>query len=104
MTGRYAAEWLNGIRPAVQIRTKAGFNVRYVNPARINPQRENRVYLRSLTVKNDAILELKLGGTVIRSLKKGHVQPSEMISVNLRPDDFHGLDNGCDSVLEFGIV
>jgi len=89
-TGRRVAEWLRGSRPALQLRAKAGANVRYVNPARIDPARENKVYLRSLIAKNDAALELRLGERVIRAVKKNHVQPSEMISVNVGPKDFQG--------------
>jgi len=107
-TGRHVAEWLGGSRPETQVRTKAGSNVRYVNPARIEPARENKVYLRSLVVKNDAVLELRLGKDVIRSVRKNHVQPSEMISVNVGPKDFRELTAADfareDAALEFCIV
>jgi NADPH-dependent 2,4-dienoyl-CoA reductase/sulfur reductase-like enzyme len=102
--GRFAAEWLRGKRPEAQVRARAGSNVRYVNPAWINPQGENRVYLRSMVVKNDAKLELRLGGRVIRSVKKDHVQPSQMISLNINSKYFPGQAAGNDSVLEFSIV
>ena len=103
-TGRYAAQWLGGRRPSLQIRAKAGPNVRYVNPARIDPHRENRVYLRSMVIKNDAVLELRLDNRVIRSIKKNHVQPSEMLYLDIGPKDFPGQSAGSDSILEFGIV
>ncbi|MCL2600121.1 MAG: FAD-dependent oxidoreductase [Treponema sp.] len=103
-TGRHIAEWLGGSRPALQVRAKAGSNVRYVNPARIDPSRENKVYLRSLVVKNDAVLELRLGKHIVRSIKKNHVQPSEMISVNIGPKDFQGQTAPEDAALEFSIV
>jgi len=104
LAGQYAAEWLNGKRPSLQIRTKAGSNVRYVNPAKIDPRRENHVFLRSLAIKNDAVLELKLDNRVIRSIKINHVQPSEMIDLTVGQDDFPGHSAGSDSVLEFGII
>jgi NADPH-dependent 2,4-dienoyl-CoA reductase/sulfur reductase-like enzyme len=104
LAGRYAAEWLNGKRPSLQIRTKAGSNVRYVSPARIDPRRENRVYLRPLSVRKDAVLETRLDNRVIRSVKKSHIQPSEMISLIVGPDDFPGQAADSDSVLEFGII
>jgi len=106
-TGRHVAEWLGGSRPETQVRAKAGSNVRYVNPARIDPARENKVYLRSLVVKNDAALELRLGKHIIKSVKKNHVQPSEMISVNVGPKDFQGQAADFvkeDATLEFSIV
>jgi NADPH-dependent 2,4-dienoyl-CoA reductase/sulfur reductase-like enzyme len=102
--GRHAAEWLRGGRPQPQIRAKAGSNVRYVNPVRINPLQDNRIYLRSLVVKNDAVLEIRLNNRIIRSIKKGHVQPSEMISLNIGPKDLEGLNTGPESCLEFGLV
>ena len=60
------------------------------------------MYLRSLIVKNDAVLELRLDNRVIRSIKKGHVQPSEMITLNIGPKDLNGV--GSDSALELAIL
>lgn len=101
--GSYAAQWLRGERPSLQIRAKAGPSVRYVNPARIAPERENHIYLRSMIVKSDAVLEISLDNRVIRSKKERHVQPSEMITVKLGPKDFEKLEINSDSVLEFSI-
>jgi pyruvate/2-oxoglutarate dehydrogenase complex dihydrolipoamide dehydrogenase (E3) component len=101
--GRYAAEWLSGRRPPVQIRARAGANVRYVNPGKLNPGGDNRVYLRSLVVLNDAALELRHNNRVFRTIKKGHVQPSEMISLNIGPEDLGGLTLTAGSVVEFSI-
>ena len=102
--GSYAARWLNGERPALQFKTKAGANVRYTAPGRINPSANNRVYLRSMSVKNDAVLELRLDNQLIRSVKKGHVHPPEMISIDLGPKDFEKKKFNADSVLEINIV
>ncbi|MDR0443380.1 MAG: NAD(P)/FAD-dependent oxidoreductase [Treponema sp.] len=99
--GRFAAQWLRGERPALQIRTRAGSHVRYVNPARIAPERENQIYLRSMIVKSDAVLELRLDNRVVRSIKQRHVQPSEMISLKIGPKDFEGHEVNSDSILEF---
>ncbi|MDR2418930.1 MAG: NAD(P)/FAD-dependent oxidoreductase [Treponema sp.] len=101
--GRFAAEWLKGARPLVQIRVKAGSNTRYVNPGKLNPRVENKVYLRSLIVKTDALLELRIDNRVIKSVKKPHVHPSEMINLTLVPKDFEGIDLRLDSALEFAI-
>jgi NADPH-dependent 2,4-dienoyl-CoA reductase/sulfur reductase-like enzyme len=100
--GRYAAEWLSGKETAVQVRVKAGANVRYVNPGRLNPRRENRVYLRSLVVKNDAVLELRYGQQLVKTVKQGHVQPSEMISLSIGPRELEGT--GAVLPLEFSLV
>ena len=102
--GQYAAAWLRGERPVSQVRVKAGSNVRYVNPGRLNPRAENKFYLRSLIVKNDAVLEIRADNRVIRSVKKNHVQPSEMINLNLGPKDLDGVSLGPDSSLEFSIL
>jgi NADPH-dependent 2,4-dienoyl-CoA reductase/sulfur reductase-like enzyme len=101
--GRYASAWLNGEHPSFQISTKAGSHVRYVNPARLAPDRENIIYLRSMIVKNDAVLELRLGDRVIKSKKERHVQSSEMISLKLVPKDFEGAELNSNSILEFSI-
>jgi NADH dehydrogenase FAD-containing subunit len=101
--GRYAAKWLQGKHPGLQIRTRAGSHVRYVNPAQIAPDRENIIYMRSMVVQNNAVLEMRLNDRIIRSKKERHVQPSEMISFKLGPDDFKDLDISSDSVLEFSI-
>ena len=101
--GRFASDWLRGERAPVQISAKAGSHVRYVNPMSIAPDRENIVYLRSMIVKSDAVLELKIGERVIRSKKERYVQPSEMITVKLNPKDFEGVDLNSNLVLEFNI-
>ena len=83
--GSFAADWLSGKKPTKEIRVKAGPNVRYVTPSRLDPTRDNKLYMRTMIVKNDALLEVKLDNKVVRSQKKNHVQPSEMISFSLGP-------------------
>jgi pyruvate/2-oxoglutarate dehydrogenase complex dihydrolipoamide dehydrogenase (E3) component len=102
--GAHAAAWLKGNRPGTQFRLKAGANVRYVNPGKLNPQGNNKIYLRSMIVKNDAVLELRLDNRPLKSFKKGHVQPSEMIDVSLGPKDLEGSGYSTESVLEFSIL
>ena len=41
-----------------------------------------------MVVKNSAVLEVRMDGKVVKSLKKAHVQPSEMLSLTLGPEDF----------------
>jgi hypothetical protein len=102
--GIQAAAWLKGIRPGVQIRLKAGPNVRYVNPGKLNPQGENKLFLRSMIVKNDAVLELKLDNQIIKTVKQNHVQPSEMINVMIGPSDMEKHRFSAESVMEASIV
>jgi len=104
MAGIQAAAWLNGIRPAIQIRIKAGSNVRYVNPGKLNPQGDNKIFLRSMIVKNDAVLELKLDNQIFRTIKQNHVQPSEMISVAINRKDMENVRFNTESLLEASIV
>jgi len=100
--GRFAARWLDGSRPERELRVKAGANVRYIAPAKVEPGRDNKLYLRSMIVKNDAALELRLDGEPLKSYKKAHVQPSEMLTATLGPEDLSGAKPG--SVLEIGIA
>jgi len=101
--GRYASMWLKGEKPRRQIRTKAGSNTRYVNPNRISPDRDNIIYMRSMTVKSDAVIEARLGSQIILKKKERHIQPSQMISFKLGPDNFDRKEINFDSVLEFTI-
>ena len=100
--GSFAADWLSGARPKRELRVKTGANVRYVNPARVNPERDNKLYFRSLVVKNDALLEVKVDNKVVRNIKKQHVQPSEMLSLNLGPQELGGA--GIDASVEIAIL
>lgn len=100
--GAAAADWLSGTRPRREFRIKTGPNVRYVNPARIDPEKENKLYLRTMVVKNDAVLEVKIDGKVIAGKKKPHVQPSEMISLSLGPKELSGA--GMDATVEIAIL
>lgn len=106
--GCFAASWLRGERAGLQIRTKAGANVRYVNQAKVTTESENLVYLRSMILKNDAALILRLAdsaesGSKVIMQKKMRVQPSEMINVKLSPKNFEGCKITPDSILEFTI-
>jgi NADH dehydrogenase FAD-containing subunit len=102
--GAQAAAWLKGIRPAAQIRLKAGPNVRYVNPGKLNPQGENKIFLRSMVVKSDAVLELRLDNQVFKTIKQNHVQPSEMINVTINAKDMEKVRFSPDSVMEASIA
>ncbi|MFZ3111242.1 MAG: FAD-dependent oxidoreductase [Rectinemataceae bacterium] len=99
--GSFAAAWLAGQRPNRELRIKTGPNLRYVNPARVDPSRENKLYMRSLVVKNAATLEVRIDGRLVKSVKKPHVQPSEMLTLSLVPADFAGA--GMDAQVEISI-
>jgi pyruvate/2-oxoglutarate dehydrogenase complex dihydrolipoamide dehydrogenase (E3) component len=101
--GRFAAAWLGGARPSRELRVKAGPNVRYVAPSRVEPGRGNKLYLRSMIVKNDALLEIKLDGKPLRSQKKNHVQPSEMLTLELGEKELEAAAGMPDASLEVSI-
>lgn len=102
-TGQYVADYLQGRRPKQEVRIKAGANVRYVTPTRLNPARPDKLYMRSLVVKNHAEVEVKVDNTVIKKSRKTHVQPSEMLSVKLQDKDTKDVRFTADSVLEVNI-
>ncbi len=101
--GGYAADWLDGQRPKAEARVKIGANVRYVSPGRVDLARENKIYLRSLVVKNDATLEVRLDKALVRSIRKNHVQPSEMISLELKPGELGAGSSRAEPVVEISI-
>ncbi len=102
IAGQRAIAYLSGERSLTQFRIKAGSNVRYITPSRLDPLQTNQVYLRSLIVKNDAILEFSSDHRVIKSIKLSHIQPSEMISASLTPKELAPLTR--DSVITTNIV
>ena len=104
-TGGFVADYLEGRRPASQLRVKPGANVRYVNPGRIDPAAEStKLYFRSLIVKNSAVVEARLAGNVVRQLKKSHVQPSEMITMTLERKDLERFAVGPEAALEVSLT
>jgi NADPH-dependent 2,4-dienoyl-CoA reductase/sulfur reductase-like enzyme len=89
---------------ARQFRLTAGANVRSVTPNFYAPQRENVLYLRSLVVKNGAVLSLRIDGVEFKKRKLPHVQPSEMIRLHLKPGDFPELNEDRGNVMEAAIL
>ncbi len=102
--GASAAAWLKGEKHRKEARIKAGPNVRYVAPGRVCLDRDNKLYLRTLIVKNDALLEVKVNNRVVRSRKMTHIQPSEMISVELGAAELQGALGAPDPVVEILIT
>lgn len=81
--GRFVVEFLSFAATPRQVQVSTGANVRYIAPNRILVDRENKMYLRSLIVKNRARLTAKIGETLLYSKSIAHVQPSEMIDFTL---------------------
>lgn len=102
-TGGYVVEYLQAGTPSRQIGIRAGSNVRYVSPGKLDPGRPDRLYLRSLIVKTDAALEIRLDNNLLKRIKKPHVQPSEMITVDPSAFEIPLEDIREDSFLEVSI-
>jgi thioredoxin reductase len=102
--GSFTADWLEGRRPRGEIRVKAGSNIRYVNPSRVESGRDNKLYMRSLIVKNDATLEVRLNTKIVRSVKKSHVQPSEMITLSLGAAELEAASMQAEPIMEISIT
>ena len=102
--GARVAEFLSGDYEQLQHRVAPGANVRYVVPNRYYPGQENRFYLRALVVKNQARLEVRLGGQLAKQRRLPHVQPSEMVSFTLKPAELAGLPAAADPTLEVSIA
>ena len=102
--GKEVVAWLKGNRSGTQIRIKPGSHIRYVNPGKILPLGENKIYLRSMVVKNDATLEFRLDNQIFKKIKLNHIQPSEMITVNINPIDLENVRYNSESVMEMSIL
>jgi NADPH-dependent 2,4-dienoyl-CoA reductase/sulfur reductase-like enzyme len=84
--GKFAAAWARGERHPRGIGIKAGANVRYAAPAMAEPGRENKIYARSLIWADEALLEIKMNGSIVHSKKMRDLRPSEMISLSIDPE------------------
>jgi thioredoxin reductase len=91
-TGFFVSEYLKGKISKKQIDIKIGKNIRYIVPQKINLEIDNKIYFRSMIVKNDAILEIKFKDN-IQLINKKHVQPSEMISLIINKDELKKYDS-----------
>jgi thioredoxin reductase len=100
--GGAVLRYLSG-ESARQFPLAAGANLRSLVPNFYTPDRENVIFLRSMIIKNDVVLSLRIDGTEIKRKKLAHVQPSEMIRLVLRPADFPVLEDGRGNVLEAAI-
>jgi NAD(P)H-nitrite reductase large subunit len=100
--GEAVSRYLSG-ESIQQFRLTAGANVRSVTPNFYTPYQENVLYVRSLIVKNDAMLSLQIGSVEIKKRKLPHVQPSEMIRLSLKSADFPALDDDRENLLEVAI-
>lgn len=86
--------YIRGESADMQIDIHAGSNLKYVVPGRMSLQGKNHLYMRSLVVSNRSELQLTAGGRVIFSKKLRHVQPSEMIGVDIPEEVLSAVEEG----------
>ncbi len=101
--GRHVHEYITGRQEKKQFSVMPGPNIKYVIPNKFVLDRENVFFMRSMIVKNDAELIIKVNDNIIKTKKQRHVQPSEMISVKLGPDVFCEIVEKDSPVLQFSI-
>jgi len=102
--GQYAVEYLerNTVRDG-QCPVRPGANLKYIVPNQFMPAADNHFYMRTLIVKNDAVLTVKFGDQIIKTKKLRHIQPSEMISLSLLKKELADLDLDSDRQLEISV-
>jgi pyruvate/2-oxoglutarate dehydrogenase complex dihydrolipoamide dehydrogenase (E3) component len=101
--GQNAAEWLKGKKAEQEVRVKAGPNIRYTAPMKVDVTGSNKLYMRPLIVKNSAVLEVRINNQVVKTVKKNHVQPSEMIMLDLNAADLEQALRAPDPVVEIAL-
>jgi thioredoxin reductase len=83
--GTWAAAWARGERHQPGLELRAGANLRYVAPSRLEPGRPNAVYARSLVWAEEASLELRRGESVLMKKRLPYARPPEMIRLDIDP-------------------
>ncbi len=81
---------------------RAGANLRYVLPHTCTFPGPVRFSMRSMIVSNRARVELRSGSKVLESKSLQHIQPSEMIHVDVDPSQW--TEQPAPGVLEFHII
>lgn len=102
--GANAVKYLQSDSKERQYGVKSGANVRYVVPQKFNFNGDNRFYLRSMIVKNDAVVEIKADGRLVKTINHSHIQPSEMISINLKKAELDKISTLPDPRIEISIL
>jgi len=110
-TGQYVSNYLNsgnnsliGSRTSQEYRVKTGSNVRYIVPNSFSVDKSTKFYMRSMIVKEVATLEIKLNDVVVKTIRKKHVQPSEMITFTLTKKLFADLNVTDDASLSISLL
>ncbi len=100
----FAVEYLNGKLKSEQFKTQPLLNDKYVLPNEYDPSRDYSFFLRSLLVEYRTKLVVKVNRACFWGKRLLHVQPSEMISLNLKDTDLAKyIDSKKENKLEFSI-
>ena len=102
--GDYVCEYLENRERRDQYSVIAGSNVKYVIPNKYTSNSDNKFYLRSMIVKNDAQLVVSIDGREVYRKKQRHIQPSEMISFSLDKNIISDLDTFKNNSLEVSLI
>lgn len=86
--------YLRGGGPADECNIRAGANLKYVVPGRIDTAGGNRLSMRSLVVSNRGRIEVAAGDRILFTKKFRHIQPSEMIRFDLPAEALSGVPHG----------
>ncbi len=102
-TGQFVVKYLKNILPQKEIVVKNGANIRYIVPQKLNPESNNKFYFRSLINKDNVKIKITLDNSILKTINKLHVQPSEMISVELDKELFKNIEITEKNIIEFSI-
>ena len=102
--GKNAVKYLQKELPQKQYKIKLGPNVRYIVPQKFNFLEDNQFYMRTMIVKNNAKILIKLNHTIIKTIKEHHIQPSEMINLTITKEDLAQYGKLGDPVIEVSII
>ena len=102
--GQYVAQYLTSPdTQQPQFEVIANANVKYVVPNKYDPERDNKLYLRSLTVQHNSVCTIKCQKKIIKQIKLRHVKPAEMISLNMNKNDFSNINLADKPTLEVSL-
>jgi NADPH-dependent 2,4-dienoyl-CoA reductase/sulfur reductase-like enzyme len=100
----FASEFIKNIAAdSASIAVKTGSNLKYVIPNALHPVSGGRFYMRPLIVKQNGVLSVSVDGTVILEKKLQRVQPSEMIRLDITPEELSKLKIPDTSSIEIGV-
>ncbi|MBU1076064.1 MAG: NAD(P)/FAD-dependent oxidoreductase [Spirochaetes bacterium] len=101
--GSYVHDYIQGGRVKKQGNVIPGANIKYILPNHYVTHRNNRLYCRPMIVKNNAELFIKINKKFVLQKKLRHIQPSEMISIDLEKDVFKNIQKDQNHTLEVSI-